>query len=276
VTEYLAEVPEFQARGSLATTYADIRAIVGLPIVNLVYRTLATVPGRLETVWTELAPSLCEPAARDMIEQIARSAKPDGVVAIPAASLAAAGVDAATLDAVEVILDAYERGNATNLIALAALREGVERPSAPAHGARSTCQSVLSKPISPMVEPQRLAPASRILVEEMSAAVTGGTRPVLIPSLFRHLTQPAALLALVWAALRAPLSTPEFEAQAEDLSATARMAAGELSFGVARVQDRDTLTILDRFGNVIPRMLVAGTMMRAALSEGFAGRGGAT
>jgi hypothetical protein len=273
VTEYLPEVPEFQARGSVAATYAEIRAAVGLPIVNLVYRNLATVPGRLEAVWAELGPVLREPAAHVVIGRIASSARAHGVVEIPAASLAASGVDAATLDAAELTLDAYDRGNATNLIALAALRAGVERPVASAKPAPVRASGP-SRPLPVMAEPQRLSPTSRILVEEMSAAVTGGKRPILVPSLFRHLTQPAALLALVWTALRRPMSTPAFEAQARELSVAADVVIGELPFGVARVRDADIRAVLDRFSEVIPRMLVLGAMVRAGLSEGFAGRGG--
>lgn len=275
MTEYLPEIREFQARGSVAATYAEIRAVVGLPIVNLVYRNLATVPGRLEGVWAELAPVLREPAAQVIAGQIASSAKAHGVVEIPAASLTAAGVDAATLDAAELTLDAYDRGNATNLIALAALRDGVERPAAPAREERAlACASEPGKPLPMMAEPQRLSPASRVLVEEMSAAVTGGKRPILVPSLFRHLTQPAALLALVWTTLRRPLSTPDFEAQAQELRAAAGLAIRELPYGVACVWDDDTRNVLDRFSEVIPRMLVLGAMIRTALSEGLAGREG--
>jgi hypothetical protein len=272
VTEYLPEVPEVLARGSVAATYAEIRAVVGLPIVNLVYRSLATVPGRLEAVWAELAPVLREPAAHMIIGEIASSAKADGVVKIPRVSLAACGVEAATLDAVELTLDAYERGNATNLIALAALRAGVERPPAPAMARAPVNASEPGKPLPVMAELQQMSSGSRMLVEEMSAAVTGGKRPILVPSLFRHLTQPAALLALVWTALRRPLSTPEFEAQARGLSAAAGVAIQRLPFGVARVHDDDARAVLDRFSEVIPRMLVLGAMVRAALSEGFASR----
>ena len=59
----LAEVPEWAAAGPLAGLYADIRSVLGLPMVNLVYRHLATRPGLLERCWTALRPNLASSAA---------------------------------------------------------------------------------------------------------------------------------------------------------------------------------------------------------------------
>ena len=50
----LAEVAGADARDGVAATYADIRATLGLPVVNLVYRHLAAEPGRLEALWADV------------------------------------------------------------------------------------------------------------------------------------------------------------------------------------------------------------------------------
>jgi diketogulonate reductase-like aldo/keto reductase len=50
---YLAEIAEEDAEGAVAELYEDIRRVLGLPLVNLVYRHLAAV-GRLEEVWRVL------------------------------------------------------------------------------------------------------------------------------------------------------------------------------------------------------------------------------
>ena len=62
--ELLAEVSEKAARGSVASTYVDIRRVLGVPTVVLVYRVLAVQPGRLERVWGAIAPNLAVAATQ--------------------------------------------------------------------------------------------------------------------------------------------------------------------------------------------------------------------
>jgi hypothetical protein len=267
VSGYLAEVAEADARGSVAATYADIRSTVGLPVVNLVYRHLATVPGRLEAIWEQLAPVLRDPGTRRIAGELATSATAPAVEPIPAASLIAAGVGPAALAAAEATFDGYERGNATNLIAVTALLDGVDGPAAVASAPPSAGEVAGALPA--MVAPEQLPPASRPLVEEISAAVTGGSRPVLIPSLFRHLTQPPALLALAWTVLRRPLGSPDFEPRVQGLVAATRAAVRGLAFAVPRTEDQHTRASLGRFRETIPRMLLVGAMLRAAFAEGL-------
>jgi len=52
----LSEISESSASGSVAALYADIRAVLGVDLVNLIYRHLATVPGGLEWAWANLRP----------------------------------------------------------------------------------------------------------------------------------------------------------------------------------------------------------------------------
>ena len=270
MTAYLAEVAEDEATGSVAAAYGEIRSTIGLPVVNLVYRHLASAPGRLERVWEHLAPALRDPGTRRIADAVWASATTPDVEPIPASSLAAAGIDAPTLAAAAATFDAYERGNATNLIAVTALLHGVERsvappgPPAPVRGAMGALPA--------MVAPEQLAPESRLLLEEMSAAVAGRSRPVLIPSLFRHLTRPPALLALAWTVLRRPLTAADFEPRVQALVATARRCLPGVEFAVPRVEDDATRAALDRFLEAIPRMLLVGAMLRAAFSEGLRDR----
>ena len=59
---YLPEVSERDAEGLAAEFYEDIRRVVGLPFVNLVYRHLAVEPRRLEAAWSQLRPNLTDEA----------------------------------------------------------------------------------------------------------------------------------------------------------------------------------------------------------------------
>jgi hypothetical protein len=276
VSAHLAEIAEARASGGVVAAYADIRATLGLPVVNLVYRHLASEPGRLEAVWADVAPALRDPAAERLAAEVAAAVPALAVAAIPPTALGAAGVDARALRDLAVTLDAYDRGNAVNLLAIIALLDGVARSARrPAAGDATApaASGVAPPPLPPMVAVDVLDPAARALVEEMSAAVSGPARPLLVPSLFRHLTRPPALLPLAWTVLRGPLGTAAFAAAAGRVVATARAAAAHLPAGVPRATDHGTRTALGRFLGAVPRMLVVSAMLRAAFAEGLTAPG---
>jgi len=278
VSAHLTEIAEAGASGGVVATYADIRATLGLPVVNLVYRHLASEPGRLEALWADVAPALRDPAAERLATEVAAAVPALAVAAIPATALGAAGVDARALRDLAVTLDAYDRGNAVNLLAIIALLDGVATSARPPAAGRVTAPAAngaAPPALPPMVDLDVLDPAARALVEEMSAAVSGPARPLLVPSLFRHLTRPPALLPLAWTVLQGPLGTAAFAAAAGRVADTARAAAASLPAGVPRADDPGTRTALGRFLGAVPRMLVVSAMLRAAFAEGLAGAGAA-
>jgi hypothetical protein len=57
---HLNEVSEKDATGIVADIYQDIRVRLGLPMVNLIYRHLATNPELFEMVWSTVAQLLDE------------------------------------------------------------------------------------------------------------------------------------------------------------------------------------------------------------------------
>ena len=268
MTAYLPEVGEQAARGSVAAVFADIRGTIGLPVVNLVYRHLATVPGRLEEVWAAVATTLRDPAVRHISADLLAAAPVPPVDRIPASALAAARVDAGALHATQVTLDAYGRGNSTNLLAVTALLGGVAGPAA-ADGMAPPRGGASPRALPAMVDPAAVSADGRALLAEMSAAVTGSQEPVIVPSLLRHLTQPPSLLALAWTVLRRPMTSAGFDRSARALLSVAEAALPALPFGVAAVADTETRDALGRFREAIPRGLLLGSMLRAALAEGL-------
>ena len=53
-TDPVVAVTEQNAEGQVAEIYQDIRATLGVPVVNLIWRHLATFPGALEWSWTSV------------------------------------------------------------------------------------------------------------------------------------------------------------------------------------------------------------------------------
>lgn len=239
--------------------FADIRATLGIPVVNLVYRHLATEPGRLERVWAQVGPNLRDArvqADADALEAAAGLA----LEPLPATAVAAIGADTA---AVRRVLSVYARGNARNLIAVHALLDGVTGHHAGAGASSSSGTPAPARTELPqMADPAGLPPAQRALLLEMSAAIAPG-EPRLVPSLLRHLTQPPALLALLWTALRAPLRSLD----ADPLRRRAAAAAARAPEPVAPVEDAGTRDVLGRFAEAIARMLLVGAAIGAALAE---------
>ena len=54
----LAEIRENEAPPEVAALYDDIRRVTALPVVNLIYRHFATLPGVLPWIWGLVRPAL--------------------------------------------------------------------------------------------------------------------------------------------------------------------------------------------------------------------------
>ena len=134
--ELLAEVSEKAARGSVASTYVDIRRVLGVPTVVLVYRVLAVQPGRLEHVWGAIAPNLAVAATRRDARML-DAPEIGSVKQVPEETISAAGIDPVLLAAT---LDCFDRSNRLNLIGLTALLTG--SPGNPAADPRRASPTV--------------------------------------------------------------------------------------------------------------------------------------
>jgi hypothetical protein len=234
----LSEVAETDATGRIAELYDEIRATLGLPLVNLVYRHLAAT-GELEAVWAQLRPAL---AGVD----VALAVDAPAVARIPPAALAAVGADT---EACLATLEVYRRGNSLNLLAMRALLDGADG------GGRAGAPAAPLPEALPMADIAALRPPVRALLDEMSA-VAG--EPGLVPSLFRHFAHDPALLALLWTAI-APVAG-DVPRCAAAVRVDARPARP-----VERLEGplRETCA---RFAGAMARMLVAGELLRRALA----------
>jgi hypothetical protein len=105
-------VAESSATVETAQLFADIRAVVGVRLVNLVWRHLATIDGALPWAWAGVKPLYL----RGMPDQAAVRFRQSMIVP-QLASLG--GVQPASVDDV---LASYDHSNTINLFALGALR----------------------------------------------------------------------------------------------------------------------------------------------------------
>lgn len=259
----LTEVPEAEATGSVAAAYDDIRRVLGLPIVNLIYRHLATRPGRLEETWAALRPTLSSSSAEVAAAELISGAVPPHVDPIPGRALEAVGLVGRETALARATLDAYARANSRNLLGMAALLEGCRGTG----GGADAAGPAPSEPILPMADLASLSPAAVALLDEMSLALVGDEQPAIVPSLLRHFAHDPRLLALLWTAARPAVEGGGVSAGARLVTRRARLLARGLPCPVAPLVEDDVRTIARRFTHAMSTMLVLGEVLRAALAE---------
>ena len=271
-SRYLPEVPESEAAGTVAETYEDIRRVIGLPLVNLVYRTLAVEPGRLERIWRELRPNLLHPVAASGAAELASlGAAPASVVSIPPSALAAAGVDQEELTLAAATLDVYSHANPRNLIALLALLQGTAGTMRDPPEVDAPVGAAVETGLLPMADLSSLTPAVRALLEDIGSPITGRAEPIIVPSLPRHFAHNAAFLGLLWTALRPAVRDGCVKRAAEAVAARGSQLAAALPYPVRRLEDEATRAVVQRFSALaIPRMIVVGAGLRRSLEEALA------
>ena len=265
----IAAIPEAEATGDTAALFADIRATLGLPVVNLVWRHLATIPGGLPWTWDQVKPFYVSGA----VERAAASFLAHQEMTAPfrpsPATLAAAGVTADDLPVIRAIIDSYHRGNAMNIIALN-LPLSAASDSAPAT-LRPARLPVVADLAIPALPPLDGLPADhRQVVMELNAF---GQRPgdPVVASMYRHLAPWPGLLALI-AAMLAPVAgdgrlatlIAGANTQADAHAAALRAEGGQID---GRPAPNGVPAALTRFtGDVIARMVPICGMLRAALA----------
>src|SRR5271169_6398294 len=77
MSDPIPAITEAAAAGEIAAIFADIRQILGVDVVNLIWRHLATIDGALEWAWPTLRPLYADGSV------IAEAAALHGELALP-------------------------------------------------------------------------------------------------------------------------------------------------------------------------------------------------
>lgn len=266
---FLPEIAEDGASGEVAEIYADIRAC-GFPMVNLVYRSLATRPEILRLVWEDLKPNF----SHEAIDRLADELMPgemERVTKIPGDVWPAVGIQQDYAAAVKATLASYNYANSRNLLGFHALLDGTEGTGE----VKSSGAAGFEGRLLPRHDPVRLSPAILTLVEGFSRELAPETAEgVVVPSLLRHLVDSPCLVPLLWTAVTPGIE--ELETKAAVVSEAAGRLAQLLPCRVRCLDDQFGRRIVELFSETAANMLVVGSMFeRAAESIGdYAGCGG--
>jgi hypothetical protein len=276
----LPELREAEAPPEIAAVYAALRQATGVPLVNLIWRHLATLPGALPWAWSATRAALESGAVAAARERVAAALRlPPGLAHVDAVAWRAAGLGEADRGAVLAVAETYNRGNLTNLVLLTALRRAIEGAPMPgddaaAAGPAATVEVPGLPPVPPLPVLDALPEDTAALVRGLAARHTGVGAAGVLPSLYLHLAHWPPLLAALPAWLGPLLDSPAALATAREAAialATAeadrlrpRLAAGA---GVPNGQGAAVAAALARFTTaVIPEMVPVGLALRRVLT----------
>jgi hypothetical protein len=270
----LAEIRESEAPPEIAALYDSIRHVTGLPVVNLVYRHMATLPGVLSWTWEIVRPVLRSGQADEALRRIGAALRlPDSRKL--SETLRALELGEADRQDVTAILDVYDRGNLLNLVNLNAVRVLLDRrdPAGAAPSREPTGRAARPRlgPVPPLPNPAELSDEADGPVRALAALHGAGV----IPSLYLHLAHWPQLLAAALGPIHDLAARGELERARSDLQ---RLAIGE-ALELARCMRPDRPVPADQVeplrraleifaGRLIGEMAVVGRMLRQALSRG--------
>jgi hypothetical protein len=271
----LAEIRENEAPPEIAALYEDIRRVTALPVVNLIYRHFATLPGVLPWVWGLVRPALQSGQVDEALRRLHAALR---LPASPALSAALGRLDrlgAADRQTIAAVLDVYNRGNLLNLVNLNAVRIVLDRhdPGCAAAGSGQRVERmepVRSGPIPPLPKPAELSDEAGALVRSLAELHAAGEG--VIPSLYLHLAYWPLLLAAAQAPIRELVVGGELERARSELQRLAVEEANGLAQGMMpdRPAPADQVEPLRRAleifaGRLIGEMAVIGRVLRQAL-----------
>jgi hypothetical protein len=271
----LPEISAAEATGETRAIYGAIEAALGVRLVNLVYRHLATFPGALEWAWGTVGGAFgrgeIAAAAQEVLSRLT-----DAAPSTPPVSLAAAGLGASDAAAVRATLDAYNRANPMNAVSLriVSLALAAGRPADRIEVAGRDLPDLPDLlPIPPI---EQMSDELRDILSVLARQATGGRSPV-VPSLFRHFTGHPRLLQSISDWLGPIEAAGDVDALSDEIAAAADTAAARLFDALpapgadAFVPDEETRAALAETIRIFPpaicRMIVLGGMLSAALRD---------
>jgi hypothetical protein len=191
VSDPFPAIAEASAAGETAELFADIRATVGVRVVNLVWRHLATLDGALPWAWQAVKPLYLQGIVDRAVVDFRRD------MTLPKLG-SLAGPEPASVDAV---LASYDHSNTVNLFALGALvarlRGDAAAEGIPEQGPRLPAPDV---ELPPLASEADVPPETWQRVLRLNRF---GDRiePLILASMYRHLAHAPEFLQRLEAAL---------------------------------------------------------------------------
>jgi hypothetical protein len=272
-TEF-AELAEAAAPAHIAAIYSEIRRLSGVPMVALIFRHLATYSGVLEQVWQTLEPLFITGRLQEAAWNNAEKHVPaDLLLPIEAHARDVIGLEGQTLTTVLNTLDAYNRANPVNLMAMLCLLQRLEDTQTPSEPLE---QRIWSPPppvtdrLPVMTPPADMTPPIRRLIQDFGFGDRAQHDSV-VPSLFRHFTGSPALLSILHVVLVPRFRDGTLARTVTGMRSAMHSDAIQLAKNLTPLPDFDQIpgvrAAMDRFSSsLIPQMIIIGLALRRALT----------
>lgn len=193
VHDPVSAIAETAASGQTAQIFADIRQTLNVPIVTAIWRGLAANPDDLASVWEAVKPLYASGYVDALADQLER----EGLFPVPvppaAPLLRAAGISPEALVQARTIVEAYNRSNILNLLALTAL---VAEAGEGAVNLPPQARVYREWPLLPdLLEKEQIAADDWALLER-TIPIGAEVKTAALPTLWRHIVHWPALIQL--------------------------------------------------------------------------------
>ena len=228
-TDPVTAITEDQASGEIAQLYEDIRRSLGVPVVNLIWPHLATIPGALPWAWNSLKPLYASGAITNAAVSLRSSLRPESNLGISSSTLKSVSLSSDDLRSITVVLNSYERSNSLNLIALNALLakiDGVEDHTQDELAQVTADDGLVHGEMPELLVLSNMEASVRELVEDLNRI---GGRSDILPSMYRHLAHWPQYLGLLHVLLKTIETESGLESQIVNTIEKTRAAAVQLS-----------------------------------------------
>jgi hypothetical protein len=265
---HLTELPESQASGEIARIYAEMKHLGGVPMVALIFRHLATLPGALEWAWGAIGPAWKQGYLQEAAWKVARDSPLEPIAAMPREALAALGVDEAGVKEIGIVVDAYNVANPENMLSvLCLLRLAAGSNATQPLAARAWTPPPAPGPLVAMSDVASLPREVSALLDLVAAPGKPGG-PRVVQSLYRHFGHRPAFLALAVTLLRRRFDDGSIDRAVDSIRASMGAAADDMvrSLSAPPAPHSGIIPVCERFsGAVIPQMIVVGRLLDRAL-----------
>ncbi len=269
----LPELREADAPDHIRAIYRDICRLSAVPMAALIYRSLATHPGVLEEIWDGIGPLFRTGRIQEAAWRITRDMTAANVLPpIEGHARTVLGLTGSALDQVRTVLDAYNRANPVNVLAMLSLSARLKRDGAakPQPAGDWTPPKAIPGPLPEMTPPDAMTPDLRLLINDLGPGDRSTLNPI-VPSLYRHLTPWPGYLAAHHIMLVPRLRDGSLVRAAQSVhQAMAREAASIAEYlpplNRLAAASAATETMAQFSTTNIPLMIVVGRGMRDALA----------
>jgi hypothetical protein len=276
-TARLSELAESDATGETRDVFEQIKTLSGVPMVALIYRHMATLPGVLEWAWQVLSPVMVTGRLQEVAWDIADAVTLPAVLPIPLIARQAAGISQDEDAAIANILDAFNRTNPVNAVALKYLERHLGAPevalSTSSDAARSWRPPAMLPALPPMLDVDEIERPALEIISWLSRR-DGSRYAGIWPSLYRYLAREPTFLA--FAAIILPPHFASIDTATQQIKQRITSAASSLPLQSAvrpeELTESSTTRIalkraMTEFSTLIPEMLVVGSVLRRALAD---------